>query len=75
VEALNESMKSIATKRPTLAKRITFHWISSHSRVEGNKVADQLAKEAAAGSISPAHLLPQLLAKRVSDADGETETT
>jgi hypothetical protein len=54
-------MKSIATKRPILAKRITFHWISSHSGVEGNEMADQLAKEAAAGDVSPTNLLPRLL--------------
>ena len=63
IEALNESMKLITLKRPVLAKRITFHWISSHSGVEGNEAADRLAKEAAAGDSSPTHLLPDLLTK------------
>ena len=56
-------MKTLATKRPTLAKQITFRWISTHSRVKGNEVADRLAKAAAAGDTSPANLLPNLLTR------------
>ena len=65
VEALNETVKFIpvVTKRPILAKRITFHLVSSHSGVECDETADQLAKEAAVGSVSPAYLLQSLLSK------------
>ncbi|TFK36562.1 hypothetical protein BDQ12DRAFT_609576 [Crucibulum laeve] len=38
-----------------------IQWISAHSKVHGNKMADAEAKQAALGHSSPSHLLPPLL--------------
>ncbi|KAF8992859.1 hypothetical protein BDQ17DRAFT_1253463, partial [Cyathus striatus] len=40
---------------------ITLRWISGHSNVTGNEVADMEAKKAAAGSSSPLLSLPPIL--------------
>jgi ribonuclease HI len=58
-----KQMKAIRERRPNFAKGITFGWISSHSGVPGNEMADREAKKAAEGQSSRRDLLPTLLRK------------
>ena len=58
---ITEAMKALTTRRTAVAQSLRFHWISSHSRVLGNELADRAAKDAARGASSPDDLLPSIL--------------
>ena len=55
---LINTLKRVANK---IGQMLEIRWISSHSKVKGNKVVDKLAKEAAAGCSSTRLTLPHRL--------------
>ena len=51
-----------------LTCRLSVHWISSRSKVQGNEKADELAKEAASGLSSTRDSLPHILRSPIPDS-------
>ena len=54
-------LSSLRTAIEGTGCRIKVKWISGHSKVKGNKTADRIAKEAAAGLSSARETLPHIL--------------
>lgn len=60
VEDILQAQEELKTHRLHRALQIVFRWVPAHLGIDGNEIADQLAKEAATGkSNAPAHLPKQ----------------